>query len=52
MSIIKSIIKLILWSIVIITLIFVYMYNIILGLSYSIVISMYILTTVDNDEDK
>lgn len=52
MNIIKVIIKFIVWEIVIITLIYTYFYNAGLGFVYSIVIGMYLLSTIDDEEDK
>lgn len=52
MNIIKVIIKFIVWEIVIITLICTYFYNAGLGFVYYIVIGMYLLSTIDDEEDK
>lgn len=52
MNIIKVIIKFIVWEIVIITLIYTYFYNAGLGFVYSIVVGMYLLSTIDDEEDK
>lgn len=49
MNIIKVIIKFIVWEIVIITLICTYFYNVGLGFVYSIVIGMYLLSTIDDE---
>lgn len=52
MNIIKGIIKFIVWEIVVITLICTYFYNAGLGFVYSIVIGMYLLSTIDDEEDR
>ena len=52
MNIIKGIIKFIVWEIVVITLICTYFYNVGLGFVYFIVIGIYVLSTIDNKEDK
>lgn len=52
MKIIKFIIKFIVWEIVVITLICTYFYNVGLGFVYSIVIGLYLLSTIDDEEDR
>lgn len=52
MNIIKCIIKFIVWEIVVITLICTYFYNVGLGFVYSIVIGIYLLSTIDDEEDR
>lgn len=52
MNIVKFIIKFIVWEIVVITLICTYFYNVGLGCVYSIVIGMYLLSTIDDEEDR
>ena len=52
MNIVKFIIKFIVWEIVLITLICTYFYNVGLGVVYSIVIGMYLLSTIDDEEDR
>lgn len=52
MNIIKGIIKFIVWEIIVITLICTYFYNVGLGFVYFIVIGIYVLSTIDDKENK